>query len=185
MRRKVGALMRLPVPTRLADWLIARSQLTPYWHLKGYMDRYWLLPFKDGSWKQDNDLGQWPTLTRIARRLGVAARIHHILRSDDDRAHHDHPWPFVTIILRGGYTEVRPVFDKSNLYIGESRKFYGVGSVLFRRAKDWHRLELYEDMDTWTLFIVGKYQQKWGFLKEPRYKVYYRDHFNQDEGNAE
>ena len=31
--------------------------------------------------------------------------LHHFLRSDHDRALHDHPWNFVSIILRGGYWE--------------------------------------------------------------------------------
>jgi hypothetical protein len=34
--------------------------------------------------------------------------LHHILRSDGDRAFHDHPWNFTSILLSGGYTELRP-----------------------------------------------------------------------------
>jgi hypothetical protein len=33
-------------------------------------------------------------------------RLHHILRSDDDRHLHDHPFNFVSLLLTGGYTEV-------------------------------------------------------------------------------
>ena len=29
-------------------------------------------------------------------------KVHHILRSDEDRCEHDHPWPFVSLILTGG-----------------------------------------------------------------------------------
>jgi hypothetical protein len=36
-------------------------------------------------------------------------RLHHILRSDDDRALHDHPFSFTSLLLTGGYREVRPV----------------------------------------------------------------------------
>ncbi|MFJ1257876.1 hypothetical protein [Cupriavidus sp. CuC1] len=144
---------------KLVDALIRRAMRTPYFHLKGYMERYWLIPYN---------------------RFAPAARIHHILRSDDDRAFHDHPWPYVTVILRGGYTEVTPVYDASGLYQGEARKWHGPGSILFRRAKSWHRLEVPEGKTAWTLFITGKYQQRWGFMPNPAGKVYYQDYFNGD-----
>jgi hypothetical protein len=31
--------------------------------------------------------------------------LHQFLRSDDDRALHDHPWPWCSILLRGSYAE--------------------------------------------------------------------------------
>ena len=34
--------------------------------------------------------------------------LHQILRSDDDRALHDHPWINCSIILKGRYMEVTP-----------------------------------------------------------------------------
>jgi hypothetical protein len=34
--------------------------------------------------------------------------LHHLLRSDYDRAFHDHPWGFVTFLISGSYTEHRP-----------------------------------------------------------------------------
>lgn len=148
---------------RIADWLIERSKRTPFIHLPGYMNRYWLLPY------------DWFGLLEKQRSI-FAARIHQILRSDSDRAFHDHPWPYMTIVLRGGYTEVRPVFDGSGLYVGETRKWYGPGSILFRPARSWHRLEIPEGKDAWTLFVTGRYQQKWGFMVEPRYKVRHEDY---------
>lgn len=144
---------------KLADWLIERAMKTPFVHLPGYMNRYWLLPY-------GNRKGA----------LDFAARIHQILRSDDARAFHDHPWNYLTIVLRGGYTEVKPVFDKSGLFIGETRKWCGPGSILWRPAKSWHRLELPTGKDAWTLFITGSWQQKWGFMVEPRYKVRHEEY---------
>ena len=32
-------------------------------------------------------------------------KVHHILESDEDRCEHDHPWPFLSLILTGGYWE--------------------------------------------------------------------------------
>jgi hypothetical protein len=107
--------------------------------------------------------------------------VHHILRSDDDRAFHDHPWPYVTIILRGGYTEVTPEFDESGIYRGEARKWCGPGSVLFRKAKSWHRLELPVGKTAWTLFVTGKKQQRWGFMSNPAFKQDYREYLGVSE----
>ncbi|MBA4315592.1 MAG: hypothetical protein C0422_09755 [Alcaligenaceae bacterium] len=150
----------MPLPNRLIDWLILRSKRTPYFHLEGYMERYWLLPY--ARWRP-------------------AARIHHILRSDDDRVFHDHPWAYVTVILRGGYWEITPVFDPSGLYQGEQKKWYGPGSVLFRKAKSWHRLELPKGETCWTLFSTGQWVQHWGFLAAPKSKVHWKEYLGEQQ----
>lgn len=36
--------------------------------------------------------------------------LHRFLKSDSDDLH-DHPWPFATLILKGGYWEWRPQFN--------------------------------------------------------------------------
>lgn len=144
--------------TAVSQWLIDRAYKTPYYHLKGYMERYWLIPYN---------------------RFFVAARIHHILASDDDRAFHDHPWAYVTIILRGGYYEITPTWDKSGVYTGAKRVWYGTGSVLFRRAASWHRLEVLQGEKTVTLFITFKKTRAWGFLPIPDYKIPYRDYLDE------
>lgn len=143
-----------------ADKLIERARKTPYFHLPGYMERFWLIPYN---------------------RFNVAARVHHILRSDDDRAFHDHPWPYITIILRGGYTEVTPIWDKSGIYKGIKRKYHKAGSILFRGAKTWHRLEVTKERTAWTLFITFKKKQSWGFLPEPDMKVHYKKYLGEDQ----
>ena len=146
----------------LAEKLINRAMSTPYFHLfkpdgSAYMLRYWLLPYN---------------------RWIPAARIHFIQASDSDRAFHDHPWSYLTIILKGGYYEVKPMFDKSGLYLGDSRVYYGAGSVLLRGAKSWHRLELANNEGAVTLFITGKYIQKWGFMENPKNKIAYTEYLN-------
>lgn len=44
----------------------------------------------------------------MRRRALLTALVHHILRSDRDRAMHDHPWENASLVLRGGYWEVAP-----------------------------------------------------------------------------
>jgi hypothetical protein len=165
---------------KLADWIISVAKRNPYWHLEGYMERFWIVPFAESG--SANSTGcfkaQWyrNPLIWIFQKCDIAARVHHILRSDDDRAFHDHPWPYVSIILKGGYFEITPIYDKSGLYCGKSWKWYGPGSILIRPARSWHRLVIDEGTDTWTLFITGKYQQRWGFLPQPRTKIDYREY---------
>lgn len=147
----------------IADWLINRAKRTPFSHLPGYMNRWWLVPY---SWRRYT--------------FGIAARVHEILRSDTDRAFHDHPWPYITAVLKVGYWEVKPMYDRSGLYLGESRKWYGPGSVLFRWHDSWHRLEIPEGQTAVTLFITFGYRQKWGFMPTPvtkiRYEEYLKEH---------
>jgi hypothetical protein len=51
-----------------------------------YLRRWWLIP-----------RNRWFNLY-----------LHNILRDDDDRALHDHPWANLSILLRGAYREVTP-----------------------------------------------------------------------------
>ncbi len=166
----------------LAFRLISTAVKTPYFHLKHsdgrhYMDRFWVVPYDDAN--QGEGTGPVSFFKRpfawLLQKLDVAARVHHIISSDDDRAHHDHPWPYVTVVLGGGYWEKKPVYDSEGVYLGDSRIWYGPGSIMFRSAESWHRLEVPEGQTAWTLFITGKYVQKWGFLIDAaaRIKVSY------------
>lgn len=86
--------------------------------------------------------------------------LHQILRDDDDRALHDHPWPNISIVLRGGYHEVTPLFGPGEP--GTSRFWRGPGSVVLRRATAAHRLVVGDGM-AWTLFLTGPRLRDWGF----------------------
>lgn len=163
---------------KLANWLIAYAMKTPYRHLGDYMHRHWIVPYAD----YENDSGFAPLswkrypFKRLIQTFGIAARVHNIKRSDEGRDFHDHPWPYLTIILKNGYTEVTPVY-KDGMYCGAQRRFYGAGTVLFRRANTFHRLEIAKGQEAWTLFITGRKRQKWGFLVKPeQIKVYYKDY---------
>jgi len=80
--------------------------------------------------------------------------LHNMVRNDDDRALHDHPWNNVSIILKGGFVEVTPNGRYPRL----------LGSITVRKAKDAHRLELPKGKrSSWSLFLTGRYQRKWGF----------------------
>lgn len=140
--------------------LIERAKRTPYYHLDGYMLRHWVIPYP-------NDVGhgtgpvafhQRP-IAWLFQRFNISVRIHEILRSDLGRDPHDHPFNYLTIILRGYYWERR--YDDRGRCI--SHKMHGPGSIIFRRANSWHMLELHQGKVT-TLFITGrKVDGHWGF----------------------
>ncbi len=37
--------------------------------------------------------------------FGLSLKVHKIVRADNDRCEHDHPWWFIRVILHGGYQE--------------------------------------------------------------------------------
>lgn len=162
--------------TKFADYLIARAMRTPYTHLRGYMNRYWLVPFTESGSASREGCGPvsiWRRpLAWLLQKCGVAVRVHQILRSDNDRHFHDHPWNYCSVILRGGYLESRPLFE-SGIYQGLDSEWYEPGAILFRRATDWHKLYIDGGKTCWTLFITTKYKQKWGFLMKPENKIPY------------
>ena len=89
--------------------------------------------------------------------------LHRFLKSDIDDLH-DHPWPFATLILKGGYYEWTPQFGSDGKKIGEIARWCGPGSFRMAGAKSLHRLELDPSVTCWTLFMPGPKQRDWGFL---------------------
>lgn len=84
--------------------------------------------------------------------------LHKIVRSDDPFMH-DHPWPYLTIVLKGGYWEHN--FDDQG---NEITTWKGPGSIVRRKAREYHWLELDNEQPATTLFFVGPQQRQWGFL---------------------
>ena len=79
-----------------------------------------------------------------------AIKIHNILLSDRS-CQHDHPWAFVTLLLKGGYVE----------HTQSGSKVYGRGTVLYRPPEFLHRLEIHQPV--WSLVITFKKVREWGF----------------------
>jgi hypothetical protein len=81
------------------------------------------------------------------------------LHSDDSRYFHNHPWAFVTCILKGSYTDVGPIW----------RERLRVRSIRFR-PKEWlHYVEVSKG-GCWSLLVTGPKLQKWGFWVKGRIK---------------
>ena len=123
--------------SRLVNWALSR----PADFIIGgkedpYLLRWWLLP----------------------RNPIFNVYVHLFMRSDDDRALHDHPWANLSLMLDGQYTE-------------HEIRAGGVHVKTVRQAGEWrvrssgrmaHRIELTHGA-CWTLFITGPRYREWGF----------------------
>jgi len=95
--------------------------------------------------------------------------LHKFLKGDPDDVH-DHPWPYATLILKGGYYEWIPEFNSTGIKIGEARHWRGPGHFRTCSASSYHRIELDPGVTAWTLFMPGPHTREWGFLtgKDPK-----------------
>lgn len=99
--------------------------------------------------------------------------IHQFMRGDSDRCLHDHPWPFISIILRGGYWEEMRIDQEHMIEIGSENERWQLGrtvyhwrrpgSILWRLAKTAHRIDIKPGTHPWSLVIVGRKSRDWGF----------------------
>lgn len=111
------------------------------------------LPF----WKHIVDLDS-PTDLYLSRLMLIKTRwfglyFHIIRRPDYARCEHDHPWPFITLILRGGYEEE----------VSGKRFTRRVGYVGYRARNFEHRITKLLGATAWTLVLRGPDHVSWGF----------------------
>jgi len=157
MWRLIALIVSQP---RVADWLIQRAQRTPYFHIDGYMQRWWLFnPYPSDRSMSDAERGRAKPI-----RWLPSVRIHQILREDRAAHHHDHPWNARTIVLRGYYEEVR--FERGLHTMGEllpltTRR--DVGETAALRYGEFHHIQRVSPLTVWTLFITWSYRGSWGF----------------------
>jgi hypothetical protein len=89
--------------------------------------------------------------------------LHKFHKGDPDDVH-DHPWPYATLILKGGYWEWIPQFDKDGKKFGEIAHWRGPGHFRVCSSNSYHRIELDPEVTAWTLFMPGPQKREWGFL---------------------
>lgn len=111
------------------------------------------------EWNRKLGLPECPYVVRWMAETPLGSlRIHHWLSPDDSRAKHDHPWWFITIVLRGGYTDINP----------EHGQLLTAGSIRFRRASHQHTV-VPLPRGAWTLLITGSATRKWGFWRDGKF----------------
>lgn len=136
------------------------------------------------SWENVPYLTRWTLLGRRFEGKGRrAVFLHRFQRSDADEMH-DHPWPFCSIILAGGYWEKTPAPGWKAGDGPTQLKWYGPGAVLHRPARWIHSVVLPEGRDCWTLVIRGVKVKSWGFFCPHAGYVPWRQHLANAEANG-
>jgi hypothetical protein len=99
---------------------------------------------------------------RIVQTPWFGIYLHDIHKDDGDRAPHNHPWSFVSIVLRGDYTErlYPDPLGRPEHYVLQrhgARSVHGMGRKSAHRIVDAApRLK--------TLILTGRRQASWGFF---------------------
>lgn len=94
----------------------------------------------------------------IPRNPFLNVYLHQFLHDDEDRALHDHPWWFVSVMVRGCYYELTQTNFTQRV----------TPSIAYRKPEHAHRVVLQKDVDNkpipcWTLVITGRVVRDWGF----------------------
>lgn len=129
-------------------------------NLMNKLGRYRLIPDRTTG---EDYLHRYYIFLKDRKWFPFNVTLHKIVRSDDPIMH-DHPWAYMTIVLKGGYWEHTPVFDGSGKMFAEFQTWRGPGSIIKRGAGEYHWLELEEGKPATTLFFMGRQQREWGFL---------------------
>lgn len=128
-----------------------------------YLNRYYLLGEPGGLKYFPEDQREMRWWQKPLARFPLVY-LHHFERSDEDESLHNHPWEAKALILAGGYLEERRVLawrrTKTGFEIDE--KICRPGTVNRLNADTFHRVRLLQK-DCWTLIVVGKKVQTWGF----------------------
>ena len=127
----------------------------PVQRIKGSGKGKWRL-----AWNEPLGLPECPFVFRwIAETPLMSFRIHHWTGPDDDRAFHDHPWWFWTLVVSGGYTDRNPA---GNDHLGRF-------SVRFRKAHHRHTV-IPDDGGAWTILVTGPVSRSWGFWLNGKFR---------------
>ena len=149
-------------------------------------------PFKNFQirWAEKLGIPEAPYLIRWTFIFfGYSMRIHHWIKSDDNRYFHDHSANLLSIVLKGHYWNVKPYEDNKNpddtvtiwkdgtpYEVKNQRKCHVEGifnswknffnmndSIWFSKAEDLHYLQIPKS-GAWTLMFEGRPKIKWGFI---------------------
>lgn len=128
---------------------------TPRW---AFMSRF-IIPNLDDP--TETYLTRW----RIVQTPWFSLFLHRMDGPDSRPTLHDHPWSFLSIVLRGGYIERR--LDPLTRQVDEHRT---VRRVNLMRTHDAHAIRSLLRVPTWTLLLVGARRRTWGYIErsDPR-----------------
>lgn len=114
---------------------------------------------------------------RLLQTPFFAVYLHDLNLPDTDRDPHDHPWSFISIVLRGGYEEATWLVQPGKRLVPGAKM----------RRKTWHRFSAHKmgfdhahmiesvQPGTKTLILTGPRKKSWGFYTDGEQGVGYLD----------
>jgi hypothetical protein len=128
------------------------------------MSRTWALlqpvDAPDANNPAETVMARW----RIVQTPWWGVLLHRLDKPDSRSTLHDHPWPFLSLILRGGYTEefgrttrfsYRPTSPHEGRVKERVKRTWRAGSLHRMRSRDPHTIVSLLRSPTWTLVLTG------------------------------
>lgn len=113
--------------------------------------------FKVPQYDGDDD---YLTRLRIVQTPWFGLYLHRFDGPDPRPTLHDHPWPFLSFVLRGGYVERR--LNTLTMKVDENHRVRFVNRMPTHGA---HAIMRLTRSPTWTLMVVGRRVRTWGYLE--------------------
>lgn len=112
-----------------------------------------IVPFKELGWEE---IGEHFTRYQLLKTRWFNLYLHQLMAPEwNPRGCHDHPWWFVTLILKGGYLEEAPSATPS-------LDFRRPGRILYRPANFSHDV-ITPEKTCWSLVLTGRKSRDWSF----------------------
>lgn len=107
--------------------------------------------------------------------FGYRVYLHRFVSSDPGRGLHNHPWNrAVSFVLSGKYEEIRMMdAQHGNAVI---KRQVSAGNLNWINGSIFHRINLTENHECWTLFVHSPNAQPWGFLQHEDRRFAFHDH---------
>lgn len=135
--------------------------------------------YKSGTgwciWRWSDVATEYILRLHLIKTPWFAICLHWLNKADPDPYLHDHPVSFLSLILRGGYTETRSgpwEFDGISIYpLPRVNRWWNL-----IRSTTRHRI-IHVEPSTVTLCFMGPKTQDWGFYVPRRGKVFWKDYY--------
>lgn len=134
------------------------------------MSRAWALLEKVDAPDYDEPDTNYMTRWRVISTPWLGVYIHRLNKPDPRPTLHDHPWPFLSLVLRGGYCEefAAGSSDRASPVAERRERSWPAGSVHRMRKTDAHTITSLRRSPTWTLVLAGRRRSdpSWGYRDE-------------------
>lgn len=101
--------------------------------------------------------------TYIVQTPWFGIMFHRIFRPDKQRDLHDHPWNFLSFVLRGSYEEAVPCDGCAYHFERDHFAMRVVRWLNFKPAEGRHSIISVSRSPVWTLVFTGRKRRTWGF----------------------